>query len=135
MGKKNKKSEAAEEEVVVEEAAVEEVAEEAPVEEAAPEAPAEEAPAEEAPAAEAPAAEEAPSAPETVEASDGQIGTVAKPVNFRTGAKFTNAVIAELKAGTKIVISETVQGDKGAWYKCEFDGRVGFVKATGIIVG
>ncbi len=130
MGKKNKKSEAAEEEVVVEEAAVEEVAEEAPVEEAAPEAPAEEAPAEE-----APAAEEAPSAPETVEASDGQIGTVAKPVNFRTGAKFTNAVIAELKAGTKIVISETVQGDKGAWYKCEFDGRVGFVKATGIIVG
>ena len=42
------------------------------------------------------------------------------------------AVIAELKAGSRVVLSGTVEGDKGAWYKCEFDGRTGYVKASGV---
>lgn len=136
MGKKNKKPDAPGEEIVEEVAAAEETIEETPAEEvAAPEAPAAEP---EAPAGEpAPAEEAAPAeapVPEPVAESEGKIGTVNRPVNFRTGPTFKNAAIAELKAGSKIVLSGTVEGDKGAWYKCEFDGRTGYVKATGISV-
>ena len=57
-----------------------------------------------------------------------------RPVNFRTGPSFGKAVIAELKPGTKVVISGTAEGDKGSWYECVFDGRTGFIKATGIVI-
>ena len=72
--------------------------------------------------------------PESADVSDGRIGIVSRPVNFRTGASFKNAVLAELKPGSKLALSGTVEGDKGAWYKCEFDGRTGYVKASGISV-
>ena len=40
----------------------------------------------------------------------------------------------ELKPGAKVILNGTVEGDKGTWYKCVFDGREGYVKASGIIV-
>lgn len=66
--------------------------------------------------------------------SETKTGTVSRPVNFRTGPSFGRAVIAELKAGAKVILTGTEAGDKGKWYKCEFDGRTGYVKASGVIV-
>ena len=148
MSKKKGKapSEEIEEKVVSEE---ETIAEEVPAEEApaaAEETPAEEPAAEEAPAegsaAEEPAAEEAPAeepaaAPEPVveEISadgDSKIGRTIKPVNMRFGPTFGNAAIQQLKSGTEVTVLETVSGDKGKWYKCEFSGKTGYIMAAGI---
>lgn len=62
------------------------------------------------------------------------IGIVTRPVNFRKGPSFGKASIMELKMGTKVIVSDSVEGDKGTWYKCEFDGRTGYVKATGVSI-
>lgn len=121
MAKKNKKAEAAAEEIVAEETVL---SEEDTEPEAVTEEPVHEEPAETA----EPAGEE--------ETAENKAGVVSRPVNFRTGPSFTNAVIAELKPGANVVVSGTVAGDKGKWYKCVFDGRTGYVKATGInIIG
>ena len=133
MSKKSKKTEAPEEEIVndtIETAETEETAAEAAAENIEvsnePEniQPTEEVQADEVNGA----AEAVPADP------DAKVGTVTKPVNFRTGPSFKNAVIAELKSGSKVTLNGTVEGDKGTWYKCEFDGREGYVKASGLIV-
>ena len=140
MSKKNKRSEAPDEEI-----AEKAVFDETPAEEieVTAETPAEEAAANEAAAEESAASEEVSadevngtelSVSDTAVEADGGIGTVNRAVNFRTGPSFKNAVIVELKTGSKIALSGTVEGDKGAWYKCEFDGRTGYVKASGISV-
>lgn len=123
MSKKNKKSDTPEEEIVQEEVAAEPAKEAAEENIAVSEEPANIEPAEEAKADEA----------EDI-GSEKKTGTVSRPVNFRTGPSFGKAVIAELKAGAKVVLTGTEAGDKGKWYKCEFDGRTGYVKATGIVV-
>ena len=64
----------------------------------------------------------------------GSVGTITRPVNFRTGPGFGRASITELKPGTTVVVSGSVEGDKGTWYECEFDGRKGYVKATGVTI-
>jgi len=134
MAKKNKNEANAEEMIeqqTEETAAPEELA--ATEEPAAPEEPTADAPAEAAaeepaPAEPAPAASSEPAAP-----IDSPVtGTVMKPVNFRTGPTFLNAAIAELKPGTTLVLEETVEGDKGTWYRCKFDGVTGYVKTSGI---
>ena len=94
--------------------------EEAPAEEAAPAA--EEAPAEPAPAAEAPA----------IDGGNGTIGIVLKEIAFRTGPSFNKAVISPLKPGAKLTVIGSEQGEKGLWYQCEYQGKTGYVKATGI---
>ncbi len=157
MSKKNKRPEVTETEIVQEEAVLsdeiedtkeaeenmEEIIEDIITEEPAAEIPAEpeaaepEAPAaEEAPAAgEAPAAEEAPAVQESAHAApiEGKTtGKITKPVNFRTGPSFGKASIMELKPGAAVTVTGSVEGDKGTWYECEFDGRTGYVKATGI---
>ena len=129
MSKKSKKSDAPEEKIIAEETAAEtsEPAETAAEENiAVSEEPMNIEPMEEEKTVEADGAENT--------ASDTKNGTVSRPVNFRTGPSFGKAVIAELKAGAKVVITGTEAGDKGDWYKCEFDGRTGYVKATGIVV-
>jgi dynactin complex subunit len=133
MSKKNKKTDAVGEEIVQEETEMtEEMTEEITETEPLPEETAEEniSVAEEE-QAEAVAAEEASGA--APELDEGSAGTVSRPVNFRTGPSFKNAVIAELKPGTKVKIAGSEAGDKGTWYKCEFDGRTGYVKASGVI--
>lgn len=91
----------------------------------------ESAPAEETvPAEEAPAEETAPA--EEPQVTEETTGTVIRPVNFRTGTSFSRAVIAEIKAGTTVKIVGSEQGEKGTWYKCVFDGRTGYIKATGV---
>lgn len=71
---------------------------------------------------------------ESAAAVDGGRGTVMKPVNFRTGPSFMNAVITELKPGTTLTIEETVEGDKGTWYRCTYDGVAGYVKTSGVLL-
>ena len=81
---------------------------------------------------EVPAIEEPAVAAESTPAAAVDSGTVVvitKPVNFRTGPSFGKASITELK-----VVSGSVEGDKGTWYECEFDGRKGYVKATGVTI-
>lgn len=60
------------------------------------------------------------------------VGIVFNNVNFRTGASFNNAVIAELKQGAPVKVLSTAQGENGVWYKCEYQGKTGYIKATGI---
>ena len=88
-------------------------------------------------AEETPAAVESLSEPESMPdtQTDGKTaGTIMRPVNFRTGPSFSKASIAELKPGTKVKVTGSAEGERGTWYECEFDGRKGFVKATGISV-
>ncbi len=124
MSKKSKKSDAPEEKIIAEET-VAETSEPAEENIAVSEEPMNIEPMEEVNAVEADGAENT--------ASDTKNGTVSRPVNFRTGPSFGKAVIAELKAGAKVVITGTEAGDKGDWYKCEFDGRTGYVKASGVV--
>ncbi len=124
MSKKSKKSDAPEEKIIAEET-VAETSEPAEENIAVSEEPMNIEPMEEVKAVEADGAENT--------ASDTKNGTVSRPVNFRTGPSFGKAVIAELKAGAKVVITGTEAGDKGDWYKCEFDGRTGYVKASGVV--
>ncbi len=124
MSKKSKKSDAPEEKIIAEETAAE-TSEPAEENIAVSEEPMNIEPMEEVNAVEADGAENT--------ASDTKNGTVSRPVNFRTGPSFGKAVIAELKAGAKVVITGTEAGDKGDWYKCEFDGRTGYVKASGVV--
>lgn len=147
MSKKNKRPEVTETEIVQEEAVLsdeiedtkgaeenmEEIAEDIITEEPAAEIPAEPEAAE----PEAPAAEEAPAVQERAPAApvEGKTtGKVTKPVNFRTGPSFNRASTAELRPGTTVTVTGSVEGDKGTWYECEFDGRKGYVKATGISI-
>lgn len=128
MAKKSKKTEAPEEEAVRIKAAAKSAEDSAEENIAVSEGtgiiePAEEVKADEANGAEA----------EEI-GSETKTGTVSRPVNFRTGPSFGRAVIAELKAGAKVILTGTEAGDKGKWYKCEFDGRTGYVKASGVIV-
>lgn len=132
MSKKNKKTEAPEEEIVndtVETAETEETAAEAAEENIeVSQEPENIQPTEEV------KADEVNGAAEEAAAGDAKVGTITRPVNFRTGPSFKNAVIAELKSGSKVTLNGTVEGDKGTWYKCEFDGREGYVKASGLSV-
>ncbi len=136
MAKKNKKTEAPAEELVQEDVmTVDTGAEDTSAEDTSavePGAPANDepgsAPEELVTEAESPAQEEV--SPE----GESSVGVITRPVNFRTGPRFTNAPIAELKPGTTVTISGSEEGDKGKWYKCVFDGRTGYVKATGISV-
>ena len=67
-----------------------------------------------------------------VQADSATIGIVANAVNFRTGASFNKAVIAELKPGAPVKVTATEQGENGVWYQCEYQGKTGYIKATGI---
>ena len=72
---------------------------------------------------------------QTVDTSNGTVIASSGAVYFRTGASFNKAVIAELKPGAPVKVLGSQQGDKGVWYKCEYQGRTGFVKATGLKFG
>ena len=137
MSKKNKKSDAPEEEIVADET-VAETAGAAETSEPAEKAAENNIAVSEEPANIAPdevvKADEVNGAEAEDIGSETKIGIVSRPVNFRTGPSFGRAVIAELKAGTKVILMGTEEGDKGKWYKCEFDGRKGYVKATGVTI-
>lgn len=68
----------------------------------------------------------------TADAENATVGKVATAVNFRTGPSFNKAVIAELKQGAHVKVTSTEQGENGVWYKCEYQGKTGYIKATGI---
>ena len=69
---------------------------------------------------------------QTADAGNASVGIVANAVNFRTGPSFNKAVIAELKPGAPVKITSTEQGENGVWYQCEYQGKTGYIKATGI---
>ena len=69
---------------------------------------------------------------QTADAENASVGVVTSAVNFRTGASFNKAVIAELKQGAHVKVMSTEQGENGVWYKCEYQGKTGYIKATGI---
>ena len=88
-------------------------------------------------AEETPAAAESVPEPEStpaVQADGNTAGTIMRPVNFRTGPSFSKASTAELKPGTKVKVTGSAEGERGTWYECEFDGRKGYVKATGVTI-
>lgn len=69
---------------------------------------------------------------QAADAGNASVGIVANAVNFRTGPSFNKAVIAELKPGAPVKITSTEQGENGVWYQCEYQGKTGYIKATGI---
>ena len=82
--------------------------------------------------AEAEAAENSETCESAADAENATVGVVASAVNFRTGASCNKAVIAELKQGAHVKVTSTEQGENGVWYKCEYQGKTGYIKATGI---